>query len=85
VGAVTEVGARGWTKLLRVGVPTAHGEAELGSRLARGETGWVCISQGTSRRVRRQTACTKQRLVRSRDSPAQANDLSRKRRLVAAI
>jgi hypothetical protein len=44
VSAVTEVSARGWTKLLRVGVPTAHGEAELGNRLARGETGWECIS-----------------------------------------
>jgi hypothetical protein len=85
VSAVTEMGARGWTKLLRVGVPTAHGEAELGNRLARGETGWECISQGTTRRVRRQRACTKQRLVRSRDSPAQANYLSRKRGLVSAV
>jgi hypothetical protein len=53
VGAVTELGARGWTKLLRLGLQTAHGEAELGRRLARGETGWECISQGTTRRVRR--------------------------------
>ena len=81
MSAVAELGTRGWTNLLRLEVPTAHGEAGLGSRLARGETGWECISQGTTRSVR-QAACTKQRLVRSRDPTAQANNLSRKRGLV---
>jgi hypothetical protein len=83
VGAVTELGTRGWTKLLRLGLQTAHGEADW-------VVGWQEARRAGSVSPKVPLAvCAadmhEQRLVRSRDSPAQANDLSRKRGLVTAI